>query len=415
MLTSNDRVRLKKISRLIYRASRKIKILRFLSWSSTVRYTFFRKKSEQLPSVVYPKFDSAEVFQDIKRARSMLGDTRFDTWLQNKTVDVENGARLLESVGTKKFFATSSKIYGKPRKMLRDGKTTPLKLSKQFSSLLRTEDHWNQAPNKKTIAQEKIRNMIQLRCNDVFGKEGPKVIMVDGISAKATASSRFIKLRKGASFYEKDIDQLFNHEALVHVATTLNGRKQDMVKILGANYGSITKTQEGLAVFSELITGCMDVRRLNRILYRVLAIQMAIDGADFIDLYRFFLERCRLKTDAFENARRVFRGGVLSGGYPFTKDVVYLDGMVRVHNFFRTAIALGRKDAMELLFIGKIDLDDIPILLSLKKEGMIQKPKFVPYWIKDMNFLASFFALTTFVGDMDHRRASAYYESLMKV
>ena len=415
MLTSNDRVRLKKISRLIYRASRKIKILRFLSWSSTVRYTFFRKKSEQLPSVVYPKFDSAEVFQDIKRARSMLGDTRFDTWLQNKTVDVENGARLLESVGTKKFFATSSKIYGKPKKMLRDGKTTPLKLSKQFSSLLRTEDHWNQAPNKKTIAQEKIRNMIQLRCNDVFGKEGPKVIMVDGISAKATASSRFIKLRKGASFYEKDIDQLFNHEALVHVATTLNGRKQDMVKILGANYGSITKTQEGLAVFSELITGCMDVRRLNRILYRVLAIQMAIDGADFIDLYRFFMERCRLKTEAFENARRVFRGGVLSGGYPFTKDVVYLDGMVRVHNFFRTAIALGRKDAMELLFIGKIDLDDIPILLSLKKEGMIQKPKFVPYWIKDMNFLASFFALTTFVGDMDHSRASAYYESLMKV
>ena len=415
MLTSNDRVRLKKISRLIYRASRKIKILRFLSWSSTVRYTFFRKKSEQLPSVVYPKFDSAEVFQDIKRARSMLGDTRFDNWLQNKIVDVENGARLLESVGTKKFFATSSKIYGKPKKMLRDGKTTPLKLSKQFSSLLRTEDHWNQAPNKKTIAQEKIRNMIQLRCNDVFGKEGPKVIMVDGISAKATASSRFIKLRKGASFYEKDIDQLFNHEALVHVATTLNGRKQDMVKILGANYGSITKTQEGLAVFSELITGCMDVRRLNRILYRVLAIQMAIDGADFIDLYRFFMERCRLKTEAFENARRVFRGGVLSGGYPFTKDVVYLDGMVRVHNFFRTAIALGRKDAMELLFIGKIDLDDIPILLSLKKEGMIQKPKFVPYWIKDMNFLASFFALTTFVGDMDHSRASAYYESLMKV
>ena len=299
--------------------------------------------------------------------------------------------------------------------MLRDGKTTPLKLSKQFSSLLRTEDHWNQAPNKKTIAQEKIRNMIQLRCNDVFGKEGPKVIMVDGISAKATASSRFIKLRKGASFYEKDIDQLFNHEALVHVATTLNGRKQDMVKILGANYGSITKTQEGLAVFSELITGCMDVRRLNRILYRVLAIQMAIDGADFIDLYRFFMERCRLKTEAFENARRVFRGGVLSVGYPFTKDVVYLDGMVRVHNFFRTAIALGRKDAMELLFIGKIDLDDIPILLSLKKEGMIQKPKFVPYWIKDMNFLVSFFALTTFLGDMDLSRAGVYYERLMKV
>ena len=73
---------------------------------------------------------------------------------------------------------------------------------------------------------------------------------------------------------------------MVHVATTLNGRNQHKMKILGGNYGSITKTQEGLAVFSEFITGSIDIKRMYRIMDRVKAIQMAIDGADFIEVFR---------------------------------------------------------------------------------------------------------------------------------
>ena len=61
------------------------------------------------------------------------------------------------------------------------------------------------------------------------------------------------------------------------------------MKILGSNFGSITKTQEGLAVFSELITGSIDVDRMRRISDRVVAIQMSIDGADFIEVFRYFL------------------------------------------------------------------------------------------------------------------------------
>ena len=73
-------------------------------------------------------------------------------------------------------------------------------------------------------------------------------------------------------------------------------------------------------MFSEFITGCIDVNRMYRISDRVIAIQMAIDGADFIEVYRFFLERKgKTKNQAFEDARRVFRGGVLTGGAPFTK------------------------------------------------------------------------------------------------
>ena len=77
----------------------------------------------------------------------------------------------------------------------------------------------------------------------------------------------------------------------MHVATTLNGRAQSDMKILGANYGAVTKTQEGLAVFSEFITGSIDIERMRRLADRVMAIRMGIDGADFIEVYRFFIEK----------------------------------------------------------------------------------------------------------------------------
>jgi uncharacterized protein (TIGR02421 family) len=235
---------------------------------------------------------------------------------------------------------------------------------------------------------------------------------VDGISAKATASSKRIRLRKGAAFTHRDVDQLINHEALVHVATTLNGRDQDQMRILGGNYGSVTKTQEGLAVFSEFITGCIDVARMRRIMARVEAIQMSIDGADFIQVYRFFLQRTRLKTEAFENARRIFRGGVMAGGYPFTKDIVYLDGLVRIHNFIRAVVSQGRHDALELLFAGKMELDDMPMVIKMNKEGLIRPPKYLPDWVVNRDYLVSYFALSIFIGEMDHQRTDGYYQNL---
>ena len=145
---------------------------------------------------------------------------------------------------------------------------------------------------------------------------------------------------------------------------------------------------------------------------RVEAIQMAIDGADFIEVYRFFLVISRLKTEAFENTRRIFRGCVMTGGAPFTKDIVYLDGLVRIHNFMRAVISRGRHDVLELLFAGKMDLDDMPIILEMKNEGMVTPPKYLPDWVMNKDYLVSYFALSIFIGEMDHQRTDGYYQSL---
>jgi len=412
MLVQKDKLRLIKLANILYKASRKVRILSHLNWPSSVRYNFFRSGSEKLPNLTYPSFDPSPIRHRLSKAMDLMGDTPFDQWFKTKLQDIEAGINLISQCGKKEFFKFSSKIYGLPKGKLRDGKTTPLDLANRFSSVMEHYKNSSRLMDHDLMTANEVGEMMKKKIKDIFGNESPEILVVDNISAKATASSKRIRLRKGASFTEKDVDQLMHHEALVHVATSLNGRAQDKIKLLGANYGAVTKTQEGLAVFSEFITGCIDIDRMNRISDRVVAIQMAIDGASFIDVYRYFKDRTRLKTDAFENARRVFRGGVISGGAPFTKDIVYLDGMIRVHNLFRAAINKGKLNDLEILFSGKIDLDDIPILLKMKKEGLINKPKYLPFWMKDLDRLISYFTFSGFISSMDHGPADDYYERL---
>ena len=140
---------------------------------------------------------------------------------------------------------------------------------------------------------------------------------------------------------------------------------------------------------------------------------MAADGADFLQVYHFFLERTGAQIQAFENTRRVFRGGVLSGGAPFTKDIVYLDGLIRVHNFLRTLVSQGRPDCLPLLFCGKLDLEDIPALAELTQAGLCHGPKYLPSWASDMRFLLSYLAYSAFLNTTDLKAVGSHYEKLL--
>jgi hypothetical protein len=140
---------------------------------------------------------------------------------------------------------------------------------------------------------------------------------------------------------------------------------------------------------------------------------MAIDGADFLDVYRFFLESTDAPAQAFENARRVFRGGVLTGGAPFTKDGVYVEGLLRVHNFLRAIVQLGRADCLQLLFCGKLDIEDLPALTALADAGLVEPPRYLPPWAADLRFLVSYLAYSGFLNRVDMRRIRTHYADLL--
>ena len=415
MATERDRLKIRNACGLLYLASRSVRILTNVSWPSHVRETFFAKGEKELPVVEYPPFDPSEALERLVLARSSFSfSPMINEWLNITAYNIETSAKMLAARGTYEFYKYSSELYGVPEDVLSDEETTTLDLAIQFDDAFHEfQDLDLGAEAEKNVTATMMADQMRAETEKFFGELAPNVYVVDELSANALAGPSRIRIRDGAMFSERDVTQLINHEAHIHVATSLNGINQGDLQILAASHPGTTKTQEGLAVFAEFITGSMDLDRFRRLADRVIAIQMAIDGADFIEVYQYFLERTGQREQSFENARRVFRGGVLTGGAPFTKDIVYLDGLIRVHNFLRTMVSAGRADCLRLLFCGKIDLEDLPVLGHFAQEGICKPPVFLPTWANDIRFLLCYLTYSSFLNRIDLSLVKNHYANML--
>jgi len=104
---------------------------------------------------------------------------------------------------------------------------------------------------------------------------------------------------------------------------------------------------------------------------------------------------------------------VITGGAPFTKDIVYLDGLLRVHSFLRFAVSHGRADCLRLLFVGKLDLEDVPALSMLTQAGLCRPAQHLPPWAEDLRFLVGYLAWSSFLNRVDMQRVTAHYATLL--
>jgi len=409
-----EKERISKISSILYSASQPIRILSHLEWHRDIKRQFFADHCKELPKVSYPAFDPGKTLALVNEARGFIGNSDVDQWLQRISVKLEYGALMMASVGTKKFYDFSEKLYGKPTNAFTDDKSTPLELANTFDKKISSYAGYDLgAPPPMCYLAADIAGQMELAVTKMFADEAPKIEIVDELSANALASPKLIRLRKTACFTDLDAQQLINHEAHIHVATSINGLNQQYLKILAAGHPGTTKTQEGLAVFSEYITNSIDLDRLRRLADRIIAIQMSIEGADFLDVYHYFLGRIGNESQAYENSRRVFRGGVLTGGAPFTKDGVYLEGLIRVHNFLKAIAANGRADCLKLLFCGKLDIEDIPVLYKLEAMGLCQPAKYLPPWVKDARYLLAYLTCSDFLNKMDMPKVYQHYDELL--
>jgi len=411
-----DRARLDACMGLLREAEAPVRVLRHLAWPRTVRERFFAQGGRELPQVSYPDFDPAPTLKAAQGVEEQLGadDGPEATWLRRQAETIAAAARMLAATDTPQFLQHGRKLYGTPRSPLPDENATVLGLARRFHEVIDTLDHVDLGgPLPADRSAESLAEAMRRAGERVFGDAAPQVVLVDELSANALAGPRSVRIRRGAAFTEKDVAQLIHHESYIHVATSLNGLAQPDLPILAASHPGTTRTQEGLAVFAEFITGSMDIERLRRLADRVVAIDMAIEGADFIEIYQWFLERTGgQEKQAFENTRRVFRGGCLTGGAPFTKDIVYLDGLLRVHHFMRTIVSLGRADLLRLLFCGKLDIEDIPTLAHMAAAGLCRPPRFLPPWANDLRFLLSYLAYSSFLNEIDLGRLHEHYAEI---
>jgi uncharacterized protein (TIGR02421 family) len=261
----------------------------------------------------------------------------------------------------------------------------------------------------RTIDASEAARQLGERLAGFFGGPHVRVEADDGILADAAAGSDYVKVRTGAKFSPRDIDILEVHEGWVHVATSLNGQAQPVAKWLAKGPPRTTAVQEGLAALLEMFTFRTYPRRARRLNDRVLAVDKAEDGASFLDVFEWFRTEGYDEEECFHNTRRIFRGGVLEGGAPFTKDACYCKGIVLNYAFIRSAIQHDRVDLVPFLFVGKVAHEDVPVLARRVSDGVVKPPRYLPPMFRDLNGLAIWMAYSTFFSQLGGEAIAEHY------
>jgi len=385
----------------LVRAVRGLKLLGLVSWPMDVQHAFLARWAQgnaALPRYEYPKHDFSEARREldaIVKASDPLHP--IGHYLCESAASWSIAAELLEALGTPAVTTHSVRLFGRPDEPLPGHGPSTREAARHFIDIADELDHELLSPAEQvTISATALQLQLQAALDDFFDGRVIEVVLDPQLIAKAAAGANRIRLRAGASFSDYDRHQLLEHEAFVHSLTALNGRAQPLLGSLALSSPRTTATQEGLATFAEQITGSIDIERMKRVSLRIEAVAMALDGADFVQVFRYFLDAGQNECESFASAQRVFRGVPVEGGSAFTKDTVYLRGLIGVHTFFRWALRQNKLRLCRMLFAGKMTLGDVQRFEPLFDEGCIVMPRWQPQWVARANGLAGMLAFSLF-------------------
>ncbi len=395
-------------------AVRGIHILSAVAWPASLENRMIEAYGQgrfNLPEVSYAVPDLAGARNELAAIEAAAGGADsadidpLGDYLRRTAESWRVAAQMLEAIGSAGVTAPSIALYGKPGDLIPGSQRSNLDAARYFVELSDELGADRLTDDRSArVSAEVLRNELAATLDAFFGSGTISVEVDPELTAKAAAGATRIRLRGGASFNEYDHHQLLAHEAFVHSLTALNGRRQPLLASLGRTSPRVTATQEGLAVFAELMSGAIDITRLKRISLRILAIDMALNGADFVEVYKYFSSCGQTAADSFHSAQRVFRGVPLTGGAVFAKDNVYLSGLLTVHTFFRWALKQRRMDLLQHLFAGKLALHDVISLQPHFESGAILPPRWLPPWMQHVHGLAGKLAFSLFVNRIHMHR-----------
>jgi len=378
----------------LVQAAKDIRVLAHLDWPIEVGHEFlasWKNGSPHLPTIDYHPVDyTAQIAALQSVANECDRSDPLGDYIHRTAESYIIAAQMMQSRGTRAFAELSGQLYALPGDHIGWGNLTNLDAAEHF---LAATDEFRACSflgaSEYHLSAEHVADVMRAECAAFFKQHSVDIVIDPKLPSKATAGARRINLRGGTRYSEMDVGQLLHHEAFVHTATILNGKEQPYIKSLGLGAPRTTGPQEGLATFAELITGTIDLSRLRRVALRIKAVHQAIEGANFIDVFRFFLDAGQNEQESYLSAMRVFRGGDVRGGIAFTKDVLYLEGLIIVHTFLRKAIQQGKSDFCHRFFAGRMTLGDVVALEPYFEAGIIAPPIYEPEWAKNRHCLAA--------------------------
>ncbi len=427
MTVERLRQRVRALSDLLVAAQRPIRILDAIKWDDRVRAQFFADGCRRQPHVDRGYYEARPLGYEPAKLRATLAALRRDIErrlgvsepagriLARMCDEYRDVVSMLEYRGLPQFAEFAARLYGRSSDALHPGEPSVKDLGELLDEALSNiAETAFLEEDRRDIPSERAVEILQARLDAVFHAPDARVRVTvsDGIIADAAAGSDYIKLRRDAMFSERDIGVLEAHEGWVHVGTTINGRSQPVCTFLSTGTPSTTITQEGLAVLVEVLSLRSHPARLRRVTDRIRAIAMAEQGATFLDIFRRLCDEGRAPDEAYATCVRVFRGSTPEFG-PFTKDLSYSKGFVLIYNFMRLAVRRGRLERIPLLFCGKLDIEDIPVIHELTEMGLCSAPKYLPPWASDLRFLMVHLAYASFLDGLDLSQIHLHYDALL--
>ena len=415
------------LSQRLVHAQSKIRILDSIQWDNRVREAFFKAKGRALPEVdeafyqqrplAFVPQEKVEEFRAIMRdAQNMLGQYAPVTRLiKRQCEEYIRAVEMLSARGTPLFSQIATQLYGCTRDVFYAGGPQLSHMgSLLFEVLTQLDAQLQSEADEKRYTPEAAQQLLQERLSHYFTADPGRVTVVvsDGMIADASAGADTIRLSQDALFSERDLRYLEVHEGWVHVGTTLNGSMQPYCSFLSKGSPSCSVLQEGLAVITEVVTFSSYPARMLKLTNRVIALDKISQGANFLDIYAYFLECGLNELDSYNHSVRLFRGSTPTGG-AFTRDLSYAKGVVLIYNFIRFAISQHRVDVVPLLFSGKLVLDDLPLLCQLREQGLLAPPQYLPPPFKDLAALSAWMSLSLYLNQFDLTEMQKSFQFLL--
>lgn len=404
----HDLARFADLDRRLVEVAKGIKILTTLAWPAHAIGPFLkgvRRGDPRLPEVEFQRPDNAEIREELQRLIEACDEQHpVGRFLARTARSYLLAATMLTEIGQASFTTRSLELYGGPADTVGPTRIPSRAAAESFLSLSEDLISASYIPDDAyVLTADHVAATLRARIDPVFVDHPIRVVLDPDMASKAAAGATRVRIRAATGFSDNDLGQLLEHEIFVHSATALNGRQQPYITSLGLGAPRTTTTQEGLATFAEMITNTMDLARLRRLALRVIAIDMALDGADFIEVFRYFHDQGQNLYESFHSTARIFRGGDVRGGVVFTKDSVYLQGLLQVHAFLLKAIESRRPELLHHLFAGRLTLADTLELSPWFDSGALRDPLYEPPWVDNRAALAAFLMYSAFNTRFDLR------------
>jgi uncharacterized protein (TIGR02421 family) len=414
------------LSDRLVEAQRPIRVLDAIKWDDDVERAFFEKGCKELPPVSRDyylsrplPFDPEQKFHEFhtieRDVRRQLGEFNAPGQIMSRMCqEYREVVRLLTHRGTRAFAEISERLYGSSSDSFHAGDPNLADLGHMMSDILDNLSHETIfGPEEPTLDARQTVEVLADRLGRYFQDQAAvRVQMSDGIVADAAAGSDYIKVRGNARFTPRQVRLLEVHEGWVHLGSTLNGHNQPVCTFLSKGPPSSTITQEGLAVITEIVAFASHPGRVRRLTNRIEGVALAEAGANFLEVYRYFLEEGYAPREGYQHTMRIFRGSLPEGCGPFTKDLCYSKGFVLVYNYIRLAVSKGMVSRVPLLFCGKANLADIKTLAQLVEEGLVATPRFLPPPFADLHALSAWMCYANFLNRLSLKRIEDDYSCL---